>query len=142
MKHMFNTILILMLALALMPACDSKKGEGKEEAAGEEGPNPFQIRKDSVEAYMTAIEGAADADAALAAGQAWLDANLDGYKKNCDMLIEYRGDAKKSKMAKGIETDFDGYMTRLSEKAGGPMAVGPLGAQFNSFFNCDVLKKQ
>ncbi|MDX9723520.1 MAG: hypothetical protein RBU37_22420 [Myxococcota bacterium] len=137
----FIIFLALIVSSALFLSCDKAKDENKaKEEAAESGPNPFQVRKDMIEDYMKTVEGAADLAAAVAAGQAWLDKNLDAYKDNCKLHKEYAGDAKKSKMAKGIDTPFDDYVARLTTKAGGnPMEATGLLEQFNSFFNCMAL---
>ena len=95
--------------------------------------------QDGVEAYMKVVEEAADLDAAVVAGQGWLDANLESYTANCVLLKEVRQDLKRSKMGRGIKTPYDEYMARLQKKADNPMLSAPLLQQFSSFFNCDTL---
>ncbi|MFT7581081.1 MAG: hypothetical protein ACI9MR_002755 [Myxococcota bacterium] len=142
---------ILLISAAILfamtsVACDSKKGGGGDA----DGDNPFAQRKAHIEAYFTAIEAAADPEKAGAAGQAWLDANKTAYVGNCTKLIEYRGDLKKSKMAKGHNTDYNAYMGRIhaaakfdpkKPDAASMKAAKPLMVQFGTFFQCDAAVK-
>lgn len=147
MKRSLILIFASFLALTFTAACGGKDGGG---GGGADGDNPFAQRKAHIDAYLAAVEGAADAAAAIAAGQAWVDENMAAYKANCTKLIEYRQDLEKSKMAKGIETPFDTTMERLNKVAGVDPAkpdaaamknAGELMKQLNSFFQCDVAVK-
>jgi len=137
--------LLLTLLLALAPACG--KGGGGE---GGGGDSSFAKRKAAIEAYLTAVEKAG-ADGAIAAGEAWLEANKADYVKNCEALVKDRQDLEKSKAAKDSPTPLMDYMKRLDTVAGFDAknpdmdkmkAAGELKKQLNSFFLCDtVLKK-
>jgi|GEM_PF-1919998 len=144
MNTSFITAALALFAVATAPACGSKEAGGAAPAA--ESDNPFAKRKASIDEYVAAVEGAGDPDKAMAAGQAWVDANLAAYKTNCKTLVEYAKDLKKSAMADGIETPFESYMDRV-HKAGGFDPKNPNGdamrkaaellKQFSGFFNCD-----
>ncbi|PKN54755.1 MAG: hypothetical protein CVU56_24835 [Deltaproteobacteria bacterium HGW-Deltaproteobacteria-14] len=139
---MRTALLLIVTLLAFTPAC------GKGSAAGG-GDSSFAKRKASIEAYMTAVEKAG-ADGAIAAGQAWIDANKADYVANCKVLVKDRQDLEKSKAAKASPTPLDEYMARLDTVAGfDPKAPdmekmkagGELKAQLNTFFLCDTVLK-
>jgi hypothetical protein len=126
--------------VVVLAACGSKDSET---AAGE---SSFAVRKASIDAYMKAVESAGGYDAALAAGQAWVDANLAAYKTNCAQLVKDRQDLKKSKQAAAHRTDLKAYTARLHAVAGhDPKKMdmkalkrsAALQKQLNGFFNCD-----
>ncbi len=144
MKRILTLALALALVLTSAIACDKKPEESTPKAeAAPTGPNPFQIRKDQIDDYMRFIEDAANIEGAVDAGQVWLDTNLEAYKENCQLLVAYRADPEKSKMAKGIETDHEAYQDRLIAKGeGNIMNAVPLIEQFNGFFQCDVALAQ
>lgn len=128
--------------LTLTLAC-SKGGDA---GGGGDGDSTFARRKASIDAFMKAVEGAGDYDKGLAAGQAWIDANLAAYKTNCEQLVKDRQDPKKSKGASAHATDLKAYVARLHAVAGHDPAKMDMTAlkrsaelqkQLNSFFNCD-----
>lgn len=140
---MRTALLLIVALLALTPACGKKGGDD----GG--GDSSFAKRKASIEAYLTTVEKAG-ADGAIAAGQAWIDANKADYVANCKVLVQDRQDLEKSKAAKASPTPFDEYMGRLDKVAGFDpktpdmekmKASGELKAQLNTFFSCDAVLK-
>lgn len=137
-------MLLRLIAIAListLAACGGDKG-----GDATDGTNSYAVRKASIDAYMKAVEAAPDADAALTAGQAWIDANMAAYKKNCVQWQKDSGDLSKGDLAKGNETNLQEYIARLHKVAGHDPAKmdmkklkksALLQKQLNSFWLCD-----
>lgn len=145
---MLSRLLVLAL-LTTLAACGGDKG-GDKGGDTADATNTFAVRKAAIDAYMTAVEGAADPDAALVAGQAWIDANLAAYKTNCVQLTKDRGDLSKGKLETGHKTDMQAYVARLHKVAGHDPAKmdmkalkksGLLQKQLHSFWLCDNAMK-
>lgn len=141
-------MLLRLLASALLfslAACGGDKG-GDTGGDTASGTNTWAVRKAHIETYTKALEAAPDYDAAVVAGQAWIDANMAAYKTNCVQLNKDAQDLTKGKDAVGHRTDLKAYTTRLHKVAGHNPAkvdmktlkkLGLLQKQMHSFWLCD-----
>ncbi len=146
---MRNLLVLTILASTLAVGCGKKDapaagGGGAAAPAAADGPNPWKVQNETVEAFLVHVEkvGGADKDAFVAAAQKFVDEKKEAHKANCKLIEEYRQDIKKGAMAEGFGMDYTATMERLNKAGGGDLKLfGKVGPIFQSIYSCEQVAK-